>query len=135
MEEISLRATVMRHSLMPYEDTLVEMEDTAKECGFQVIAAIAAVAEHSIMPQYASNRPDASDEKQLVNFADQIAGKNGDAVSIPGNRPYKKSGGAGLVPKPNKDCVKCGLCAERCPVQAINLADIKTDSGKCISCM
>ena len=46
--------------------------------------------------------------------------KDGGAVSIPGKRPYKKSGGAGLVPKPNKDCVRCGLCAERCPVQAIN---------------
>ena len=63
-----------------YEDTLVEMEDAAKKCGFQVIAAIAAVAEHSILSQYASNRPDASDEKQLVNFADQIADKDGCAV-------------------------------------------------------
>ncbi len=51
------------------------------------------------------------------------------------NRPYKKSGGAGLVPKPNKDCVRCGLCAERCPVQAINPTDYRADSQKCISCM
>ena len=63
-----------------YEDTLVEMEDAANHCGFQVVAAIAAVAEHSILSQYASNRPDASDEKQLVNFADQIADKDGGAV-------------------------------------------------------
>ena len=118
-----------------YEDTLVEMEDAANHCGFQVIAAIAAVAEHSIISQYASNRPDASDEKQLVNFADQIADKDGCAVSIPGNRPYKKSGGAGLVPKPDKNCVRCGLCAERCPVQAINPTDFRTDSKKCISCV
>ena len=83
------------------------MKDAAKQCGFQVIAAIAAVAEHSIISQYASNRPDASDEKQLINFADQIEGKDGDAVLIPGNRPYKKSSGAGLVPKPYKDCVRC----------------------------
>lgn len=118
-----------------YEDTLVEMEDAAKECGFQIVAAIAAVAEHSIMPQYASNRPDASDEKQLMDFADQIAGKEGESTSIPGNRPYKKGSGAGLVPKPSKDCVKCGICAERCPVQAINPASFEADSKKCISCM
>lgn len=45
-----------------YEDTLVEMEDAAKECGFRVVAAAAAVAEHSILPQYATGRPDASDK-------------------------------------------------------------------------
>ena len=33
-----------------YEDTLVEMEDAAKESGFRVVAAVAAVAEHSIIP-------------------------------------------------------------------------------------
>ena len=34
------------------------MEDVAKECGFDVIAAVAAVAEHSIMHQYAAGRPE-----------------------------------------------------------------------------
>ncbi len=118
-----------------YEDTLVEMEDAAKECGFKVIAAIAAVAEHSIIPQYAANRPDASDEAQLADFADRILQKEGDAASIPGNRPYKKGGGASLVPKVTKDCVKCGLCAAKCPVQAIDPETLAADSKKCISCM
>ncbi len=118
-----------------YEDTLVEMEDAAKESGFRVIAAIAAVAEHSIMPQYAAGRPNASDEAQLADFADRILQKNGAATSIPGNRPYKKSGGGGLVPKVTRDCVKCGLCAEKCPVRAINPETLTADSKKCISCM
>lgn len=118
-----------------YEDTLVEMEDAAKMCGFRVIAAIAAVAEHSIISKYAANRPDASDETQLSDFADRILQKDGDDVSIPGNRPYKKSGGGGLVPKATGDCVKCGLCAEKCPVQAIDPETFKADSKKCISCM
>ena len=118
-----------------YEDTLVEMEDAAKECGFRVIAAVAAVAEHSILPQYATGRPDASDEKQLADFAAKIAVKDSEITSIPGNRPYKKSGGAGLVPKPTKDCVKCGLCAEKCPVQAIDPASFAADAKKCIGCM
>lgn len=118
-----------------YEDTLVEMEDAAKECGFKVIAAVAAVAQHSIIPQYAANRPDASDEKQLDQFAQQIAGRTEAVASIPGNRPYKKAGSAGLVPKPSKDCIKCGLCAEKCPVQAIDPVTFAADSKKCISCM
>lgn len=118
-----------------YEDTLAEMEDAAKESGFRIVAAVAAVAEHSIMPQYASGRPDASDKRQLEQFAEQIAGKEETAVSIPGNRPYKKAGGAGLVPKAGKGCTKCGLCAKNCPVQAIDPVNFKADSKKCISCM
>ena len=118
-----------------YEDTLAEMEDAAKESGFQVVAAVAAVAKHSIMHQYAAGRPDASDKKQLEQFAERIAGKAEAAVSIPGNRPYKKAGGAGLVPKAGKSCTKCGLCAERCPVQAIDPASFKADAKKCIACM
>lgn len=39
-------------------------------------------------------------------------------LQIPGNRPYKKAGGGGLVPKANDKCVSCGLCAEKCPAQA-----------------
>ena len=121
-----------------YEDTLVEMEDAAKESGFQVVAAVAAVAavaEHFIMPQYSAGRPDASDKKQLEQFAEQIADKTEAVVSIPGNRPYKKAGGAGLVPKVNKSCKKCGLCAESCPVQAIDPASFAANAKKCISCM
>ena len=118
-----------------YEDTLAEMEDAAKECGFKVVAAVAAVAQHSIIPQYAANRPDASDEKQLAEFARQISDKTESAASVPGNRPYKKAGAGGLVPKPSKACVKCGVCAKNCPVQAIDKVKLTADSKKCISCM
>lgn len=118
-----------------YEDTLAEMEDAAKECGFMVVAAVAAIAQHSIIPQYAASRPDASDEKQLAEFARQIAEKKDAVTSIPGNRPCKKAGGAGLVPKPSKACVKCGVCAKNCPVQAIDPVTLTADTKKCISCM
>ncbi len=125
-----------------YEDTLVEMSDIAEGCGFRVVAAVAAVAEHSIARQYAAGRPDAADEDSLRGFARQIWDKiNGDADSIaapqiPGNRPYRKAGGSGMTPKAGKECVKCGLCARDCPAQAISKDDPqKTDGDKCISCM
>lgn len=123
-----------------YEDTLAQMEDAAEGCGFHVIAAVSAVAEHSIMHQYATGRPGSGDFAQLSGFADRINEKlqSGDLKkpSIPGNRPYKKAGSTPLVPKAGSACTQCGLCAKRCPVQAIDLKAIKTADGKkCISCM
>ena len=55
-----------------YEDTLVELEDIAAGCGFQVIGAVAAVAEHSIMHQYATGRPDGADVESLRGFGEKI---------------------------------------------------------------
>lgn len=123
-----------------YEDTLVELEDAAKQAGFRVIAAVAAVAEHSIVRQFAAGRPDAQDVKQLSDFARQIqaklSAKDLDEPAIPGNRPYKKTAGAGMVPKPTKDCTSCGVCAAQCPVQAIDSENPKNvDEKACISCM
>lgn len=123
-----------------YEDTLVELEDAAKQAGFRVVAAVAAVAEHSIARQFASGRPDAQDTKQLASFAEQIQAKltaqENTKPALPGNRPYKKISGTGLVPKPTKDCTQCGVCADTCPVQAIDKDNPKkVDDKACISCM
>lgn len=123
-----------------YEDALAELEDTAKQAGFRVIAAVAAIAEHSIARRYAAGRPDGEDAKQLQDFAASIREKlsAGDdkEPEIPGNRPYRKAGGSGMVPKPTRECTGCGICAAKCPVQAIDPKDPKhTDKDKCISCM
>lgn len=123
-----------------YEDTLVELADTARQAGFRVIAAVAAVAEHSIARQFAAGRPDAEDAAQLAAFGEKIQAKlsAGDLSEpkIPGNRPYKKAGGAGIVPKATKACNRCGVCAAKCPVQAIPKDDpAKVDEKACISCM
>ena len=122
-----------------YEDTLVEMEDLARGCGFQVIAAVAAVAEHSILHQYATGRPDAADAQNLKSFGEKIARHLAEnktqKPAIPGNRPYKNAGG-GFVPKGDKKCVSCGLCANECPAGAIDAGNPKdTDKTKCIGCM
>lgn len=124
-----------------YEDTLTELQDCAESRGFHVTAAVAAVAEHSILHQYAAGRPDRQDTEELKKLSLAVLekyrqGKRELAAALPGNRPYKKAGGSGLVPKAGSSCVGCGLCAKQCPAQAISPDDLrKTDGGKCISCM
>ena len=55
---------------------------------------------------------------------------------IPGNRPYKKLGVVPMKPQTDDDCLKCGTCAAKCPVQAIPVErPWETDEEKCISCM
>ena len=122
-----------------YDDALLELQDVAAEMGFRVIAAVGAVAEHSIIRKYGKGRPDADDEQTLRQFGAEIMSKaEGDDCTlpqVPGNRPYKKGG---RVPKPKgrRGCNRCGVCAKQCPVDAIPLSDPKTvDTTKCISCM
>lgn len=120
-----------------FEDTLVELEDVAKHAGFRVIAAVAAIAEHSIARQFAAGRPDAA---QLAEFAQQIQQKllaeDTSEPSIPGNRPYKQARGHRMAPEATEDCVSCGACAAACPVCAIDKGDPKRAAGEaCISCM
>lgn len=131
-----------------YEDTLLELEDGLLKSGFSCVAAVAAVAEHSIMHQFGAGRPDGQDIEELKSFAAKIqeklsaaaeGEKNGGldrSVPVPGNRPYKEYHGVPFKPQPGRSCNRCGLCADRCPVQAISRENgFEADKERCISCM
>ena len=124
-----------------YDDTLLELKTRLKRAGFRCAAAVAAVAEHSIMRQFATGRPDPDDLAELSRFAKEIRrcleeGRIPDDLAVPGNDPFREYSGIPIKPSAKKNCTNCGLCAKQCPVQAIPAADhSKTDHKTCISCM
>ena len=125
-----------------FEDTPAELADGAERAGFKTAAAAAAIAEHSIAHTYApaAGRPDAQDEECLKAYAgkiwEKLSGEECPAPAIPGNRPYKKRGAMEMIPQANEGCTKCGLCAEKCPVQAIDRNDPHiVNREQCIYCM
>ena len=123
-----------------FEDTLAELRDVAVKSGFRVIAALAAVTEHSVVRTIAAGRPDARDRALLQSFALDIHRKlsAGDLSepAIPGNRPYKDGLKRPMIPEAGPGCTGCGACAKACPAQAIDREDPKkTDPEACASCM
>ncbi len=123
-----------------YEDTLSELQDVLEEQGFTCIAAVAAIAEHSIFREFGAGRPDTDDTAELTAFGEKIkahiGNPDGKPLTVPGAhgiyKPYKNSA---FVPAETDRCVKCGVCIAECPTGAIGESPEQIDPERCIKCM
>lgn len=123
-----------------FEGAFLDLHAAAVASGFLPVAAIAAVAEHSMTAQVATQRPDSTDCEKLAEFGRRIlerARRGQYLANAPGAYPdWNLPPGVSLFPDVNRDaCLSCGECAKICPVEAIpHQEPAKTDSGKCIVC-
>lgn len=123
-----------------FEDALLELADKATACGLLVMAGMSAVAEHSMCRSVAAGRPDAEDAATLCDLgrqaAEHLRAAPVPAPRLPGQRPYRQWQAMQIAPTASVACTACGLCAARCPAQAIDPAQPQTsDRERCILCM
>lgn len=124
-----------------YDDTFIELKDFLSERNFCCIAAVAGIAQHSVMRQFAEGRPDEADKAEIIRYARRIKAalsknKEFPELHLPGNHPYKEYHGIPFKPKATRKCTKCGVCAKACPAGAIPIeAPNMTNTDLCISCM
>ncbi len=131
-----------------YDDALLELNHLLIKRGCRPIAAAAFIGEHSFSSSdtpIAVGRPDADDLNQAEMFGNTIKAKllslsSTDSIPdliVPGNTPYREKG-PGLPTDfiaVSDACTQCGICAESCPVDAIDFEDSSmTDEEKCILC-
>jgi len=131
-----------------YENALLELKDIMTKRGCKPIACAAYIGEHSFSSSEtptAEGRPDTIDLNHAELFGRKInenllSVSSTDHISdinIPGDYPY---GGVtelwsiDFIAISN-ECTQCGICAEGCPVGAIDSDHSNLiDKGKCITC-
>ena len=144
----TLAVCVVVYGNRAYENALLELKDIMTKRGCKPIAGAAYIGEHSFSsPEIptAEGRPDANDLNHAQMFGRKISEKlrsasSADHISdlhIPGTYPY--GGVTNLWDVDfiavNDECTQCGICAEGCPVGAIDPENSALiDTKKCITC-
>ncbi len=126
-----------------YEDALLEMATLLEVRSFKILGAATFVAEHSYTSKLATGRPDADDLEAAKDFATKCSenikvSRTGQLIemNIPGDYPpQERRELPNISPSTSDDCIDCKLCAEVCPMGAVDYDDTSIiDNEKCIQC-
>ena len=140
--------SVVLYGNREYEDALLELKSISEELGMKAVGGGAFIGEHSFSAEktpIATGRPNQEDLDTAAAFGKAVMEKVEGAASIdaladlnvPGNFPYKeRKAMPPISPVTNEEtCVKCGQCAEVCPVDVVTVGEtVDTRAEDCIRC-
>lgn len=132
-----------------FDDGLIELGGILQEHGFRILAGGAFIGEHSFSKILAAGRPDGADIDLANHFGAECREKldiwDGKDVELPGCtplRPYyqprdRKGEPVNILkvkPETSDKCIRCGICAESCPMGSISFDNYSEFTGICIKC-
>ncbi len=137
LEEAGKAVGIVVYGNRDYENALNEIHEYLTGRGFEVVALVGAVAQHSLCAKIGAGRPDAEDASALKYIGVQIAEKLGTNDEVPlefPKAPDIKPYALGVSPLTNEDCIACGICADECPTQVIEVDDEAVSPAQCLGC-
>ena len=100
------------------EDTLFELKGAAMRAGYMPMAAVRAVAQHSIVPAIAAGRPDEEDARRLAQFGRVIR----DRLTEPNARPSRWRKKSCFAPSAACLCIRVQAKPARAAANALRSA-------------